>query len=60
MEGFAKAYLTNRFEWNREDFARKKEKIKSITTDSVYQKHKESFTSFESLTQNQDAKATMS
>ncbi len=57
MEGFAKLYLLNRFEWNREDFSRKKEKLKSITTDSVYQKYKESFTQFEALAQNQAAKS---
>lgn len=56
MDAFTRFYLSSRFEWTASEFAAKKHKLKSITTDSVYLKFKESFSQFEILTQTQNAK----
>ena len=56
IEGFTKFYLSSRFEWSTDDFDKKSDQLKLITSDPVFKKLKDSLSSFKALAQNQGAK----
>jgi hypothetical protein len=57
MEGFAKLYLSSRFEWNAENFTGKKAQLKSIMKEAVFNRFKDSLNSFEALAKSQSARS---
>ena len=57
LERFAKAYLSARFEWTADNFGKKKDSLKELTSESVFSSLKTPLTSFESLAQTQGAKS---
>lgn len=55
FEGFAKAYLADRFEWTVETFSARKTALSRVTTEPIFAKLKDSLSTFEQLASAQHA-----
>ena len=56
LEGFLKLYLSNRFEWSKDEVNQRKEALKNLTNPEVFQQMKESLTAMEAIAKNQNGK----
>jgi hypothetical protein len=57
LDEFCKFYLNTRFEWAPDNFKNKEDRLQQITSKVVYQKLKQSLTSFQSIADNEKARS---
>ncbi len=56
IQGFLRLFLNSRFEWSKENFEQKREILKTIVSDSVFNKLKDSVANYGSIAKFQDAR----
>ena len=56
VEGFLKYFLSARFEWSKENFDTRKDELKTVVTDQVFSKLKESIVGYGAIAKSQEAK----
>ena len=57
IEGFLRLYLSNRFEWSKENVDQKRDAVRTLVTDGVAAKLKDSMVSYSTIAKAQNARA---
>lgn len=57
IEEFLKQYIRSRFQWNEGNFDEQKKNLKSLVSDAVFTRLKDSLSAFESLNKNHKARS---